>query len=127
MYKVMKDRSRKKDLSDLVPVFNGCCESSPFSPDLFHSVNMMWADKGDEQAALHMDIGSLTVVDRMTGFGWRDIETGFCAPDGRFWLASGGFDVRDSGAATIGEAIEWVKRNANTCIPEPNKQPTDKE
>jgi hypothetical protein len=71
--------------------------------------------KSNIQYALHTNLGSLTVLDRMTGFGWRDTETGFRGLDGKFWLASGGRDVRDSGAVTIGEAIEWVKKHANTC------------
>lgn len=58
------------------------------------------------------------MIDRMTGFGWRDVETGFRDKDGQFWLASGGLDVRYSGYKTIGEAIQWIKDRANTCIPE---------
>jgi hypothetical protein len=81
----------------------------------FHFV----AGTGDEtQMALHTDMGSLTVLDRMTGYGWRDIETGFRSPDGKFWLASGNFDVRNSGSSTMQEAIDRVKKNANTCIGE---------
>jgi hypothetical protein len=64
----------------------------------------------------HVDIGSLTVLDRMTGFGFRDTETGFRAPDGAWWLASGDHDVRLSGALTLGEAIEWVKRNSQHSL-----------
>jgi len=70
----------------------------------------------ETQVALHTDIGSLTVVDRMTGFGWRDVETGYRDPKGKFWLASGGYDVRLGGAKTIQEAIDYVKKNANTCV-----------
>lgn len=68
---------------------------------------------GDQQVALHTNLGSLTVVDRMTGFGHRDTETGFRDPEGKFWLASGMYDVRNSGAITIQDAIEWVKTHAN--------------
>lgn len=117
MYKVMKDRSRRKDFSGLVPVFMSVSENDAFLPELFHKVDMPWSD-GNRQWALHADIGSLTVLDRMTGFGWRDIETGYRAPNGDFWLASGGCDVRESGANTIGEAIDWVKRRSNTVRPE---------
>lgn len=35
--------------------------------------------------------------------------------EGKFWLASGNNDVRYSGAETVGEAIEWVKEQANNC------------
>lgn len=88
---------------------------SPFSKELFEEVDMRWSD-GDKQIALHTDFGSLTVLDRMTGFGWRDVETGYRDPDGNFWLASGNQDVTESGSKTIGEAIEWVKERANTCV-----------
>jgi len=30
-----------------------------------------------------------------------------------YWYASGNFDVRYSGAKTMREAIDWVKKNAN--------------
>lgn len=69
----------------------------------------------DIQFALHTNLGSLTVLNRLTGFGWRDTETGYRSKDGKFWLASGGYDVRDSEVDTIGEAIEWVKERANNC------------
>lgn len=74
------------------------------------------ATEGNQQFALHTDIGSLTVLDRMTGFGWRDVETGFRDKDGKFWLASGHCDVRQSRSKTLGKAIEWVKECANTCV-----------
>ena len=88
---------------------------SPFSKEMFSYVDMSWTD-GDTQIALHSNLGSLTVVDRLTGYGWRDVETGYSDPDGNFWLASGNQDVTMSNAKTIGEAIEWVKERANTCI-----------
>jgi len=72
----------------------------------------------DKQIALHTNLGSLTVLDRMTGFGWRDVETGFRDTEGNFWLASGDCDVCLSGVLTIGAAIDWVKERANTCFPE---------
>ena len=77
------------------------------------------ADKfeDDQQLALHTNIGSLTILDRMTGFGIRDTETGYRSTEGKFWLASGGCDVRDHNFKTIGDAIVWVKKNANTCRP----------
>ncbi len=75
----------------------------PFTPD-------------DSQFAHHGKFGSITVLDRMTGFGWRDIETGFRSPDKKFWLASGCFDIRSFPELTVSEAIEKIKENANTCI-----------
>lgn len=96
-------------------VFINAENSTPFSAELFHEVPP-W--ETDTQHVLHTNLGSLTVVDRMTGFGWIDTETGYRNKAGNFWLASGGYDVRDSGCKTLGEAIEWVKANANTCIPD---------
>jgi len=62
------------------------------------------------------EIGRFTVLDRMIGFGHRDIETGFKDLNGKFWLASGDFDVRDHPDFTFQEAVDWVKKNANNCI-----------
>jgi len=89
---------------------------SQFRSDLFHEVECAMTE--DRQWALHTNLGSITVLDRETGFdfGRRDTETGYRDPDGKFWLASGMLDVRESDAKTIGEAIEWVKRNANNCV-----------
>ena len=89
---------------------------SPFSKEMFEEVdNTNWL-RGDTQIALHTNLGSLTVLDRLTGFGWRDVETGYRDPNGEFWLASGNQDVTKSTVKTLGEAIEWVKERANTCI-----------
>lgn len=95
--------------------FKGCTSLSLFDVRNFHQVPSKSCDE-DTQWALHTNIGSITVLDRMTGFGWRDVETGFRDPDGKFWLASGNMDVRNSGCKTLGEAIAWVKRNSNTCV-----------
>jgi hypothetical protein len=57
----------------------------------------------------------ITILDRMTGFGHRDIETGYRANDGQFWLASGYFDIRNFGDLTINDAITKIKENANNC------------
>lgn len=89
-------------------------EDSPFSYNLFHHISDPYGDD-DIQYAFHSELGSLTVLDRLTGFGWRDIETGYRDKNGKFWLASGGYDVRESGCVTVGDAVEWVKQRANTC------------
>jgi hypothetical protein len=89
-------------------------KSTGFNPMLFHVVYNNLKD--DKQFALHTNLGSFTVLDRMTGFGHRDVETGYRSKDNKFWLASGNYDVRESGVKTIGEAIEWVKTRANNCI-----------
>ncbi len=103
--------------------YKGVRLNSKFSADLFHRV--FRDGYGDDKSwALHTNHGSLTVLDRMTGFGHRDVETGFREPHKgnrnkrpRFWLASGNRDVRNSGCKTIGEAIDWVKERANSCVP----------
>jgi hypothetical protein len=94
-------------------VYSGVTLDSPFTSCLFHEVAMEMSE--NIQFALHTNLGSITVLDRMTGYEYRDIETGFRDVDGKFWLASGNLDVRKSGVKTIGEAIEWIKKNANTC------------
>jgi len=98
------------------PCFRGVELSTEFSVDLFHKPKHQEDDR--ENFALHTNLGSLTVVDRMTGFGWRDIESGYRDADGKFWLASGGVDVRRSGSKTIGDAINYVMARANTCVPD---------
>src|SRR5690554_4431181 len=96
-------------------VWEGIEEFTPFNPDMFHEVDM--GDLTDNsQLACHTNLGTLTVLDRMTGFGWRDTETGYRDPDGKFWLASGGYDVTESGVKTFSEAIQWVKDRANSCV-----------
>jgi len=59
------------------------------------------------------DGSAITVLDRR-GYV-RDVETGFRDKDNRFWLASGDFDIRKFGDITIREAIDKIKKNANTC------------
>lgn len=61
--------------------------------------------------------GRISVLDRMTGFGWRDIETGYRSPCGGFWLASGGHDIRKHlHELADHDAMErWVIERANTC------------
>ena len=89
-----------------------------FSKELFHDVAYETTRDNNKQWAFHSNLGSLTVLNRMTGWGngVRDTETGYRSPDGKFWLASGGYDVRESGCKTIGEAIDWVKRYSNSCV-----------
>jgi len=93
----------------------GVTSDSPFERKYFHDVETPCDYDKDYLIALHTNLGSITVLDRMTGFGYRDIETGYTDTDKRFWLASGGYDVTTSGVKTIGEAIEWIKENSNNC------------
>lgn len=104
-------------------IYTGVEESTPFDFDLFTEVDMSKQNshcsydyERDYQRAFHSNLGSLTVLDRMTGFGWRDVESGFRDKDGKLWIASGGKDIRYAEVKTFGEAIEWIKENANTCI-----------
>lgn len=70
----------------------------------------------DSQFVFHCELGSITVLDRMTGFSFvRDTETGFRDTDGKFWLASGMFDIRDYLPLKFSEAVELIKANANNC------------
>lgn len=94
-------------------VYSGVTLETPFDPDLFIPAH---AVEDDHQLALHTNIGSITVLDRMTGFGWRDVETGYRDLEGKFWLASGDIDVRYSDCKTFGESIEWIKARANNCV-----------
>ena len=86
-----------------------------FSAELFTESENNSND--DYQVYFHSNLGSLTVLDRMTGFGYRDTETGYRDNNGNFWLASGALDVRWCGAKTVGDAIKWVKAHANNCVP----------
>jgi hypothetical protein len=63
------------------------------------------------------DGGRISVLDRMTGFGWRDVETGYRCPSGQWFLASGGYDIRDHlhELGSDEEMTQWVIDRANTC------------
>ena len=104
------------------PCYKGATEDTPLNPDDFHMPDNQPED--GKSYALHTNLGSLTVLFRVTGFtgidGYplKDVETGFRDTDGKFWLASGNCDVRKSGCKTLGEAIAWVKSGANSCKPE---------
>lgn len=65
--------------------------------------------------------GVISVVSRMTGFGYRDEETGYRSPCGKFWLASGHQDIRDVlGELDSDEAMaQWVMDRANNCVGTP--------
>jgi hypothetical protein len=86
------------------------------SRDLFKT----WKDDQDDTLiGLKISDGSIiTVLDRMNGFigGIRDVESGYRDADGKFWLASGNFDITKQGAISISDAIMTIKLNANTCI-----------
>lgn len=97
-------------------------------------VYQVWEEgEYDEQTSWALDAGHhgrISIVDRRTGFGHRDIETGFrdtWAMNARgkgnygknFWLASGQFDIRHYvpvDGLSFDEAVEQIKLYANTCI-----------
>jgi hypothetical protein len=65
------------------------------------------------------DVGRITVLDRLTGFGdgtIRDIETGYRDLNGNFWLVSGDIDIRCKSDISIDEAILYIKENATTFV-----------
>ena len=95
--------------------YRGVTPDTTFDSLDFHAVDM-GSRYDDVQFALHTNLGSITVLDRLTGFGWRDTETGFRDTDGKFWLASGDFDVRFHTVSTVQDAIDMIKSNANTCV-----------
>ena len=104
------------------PFWNGVENDRVICEKNFHEVDMrhQFLDKIDKdpdpQWAFHCNIGSITVLDRMTGFSFgRDTETGFRDVDGKFWLASGMFDIRDYLPMSFGDAVELIKSNANNC------------
>ena len=67
-----------------------------------------------------VDNQRFTVLDRMTGFGWIDIETGYCdnylalIETPNMWIATG-FDIRNYPDVTLEEAVQLIKKNANVC------------
>ena len=89
-------------------------EDTPFDHSMFHEIGL--SDGEDLQRVFHSGLGSITVFDRMTGFGFRDVESGFRDRDGKFWLASGNFDIIALDMPTFGEAIKMIKKYSNTCV-----------
>ncbi len=90
--------------------YKGVKPSTPF--DSLDFVKLKDQPPSLAQWALHTNIGTLTVVDRMAGFGWWEPESGYRDMDKNFYLAMGGFDVRVCGAKTMQDAIDWVKDRA---------------
>lgn len=92
----MEETAKIKDLEFLLDLISGSDD------ELYYHKSQSW--------------GTIIVLRRLTGYGYIDIETSFRAPDGKFWLASGDFDIRRFPEMTIGEAIEHIKENANVCV-----------
>ena len=58
-------------------------------------------------------LGIFTVLDRMTGYGYQDVETAWRdSPDGTFYLASGNVDIRKHPELTLPEAITYILKRA---------------
>lgn len=75
----------KKLFTHKAPHYVGVTPDDGFSADLFHEVAIHRVDNNDIQWAFHTNLGSLTVFDRLTGFGWRDIESGYRDTEDNFW------------------------------------------
>lgn len=80
----------------------------PFESDVLFDTNVF------VKTNYGIKLTKLTILDRMTGFGHRDIETGYRDIDRRFWLVSGGFDIREYPELSVQQAIECIKDNANS-------------
>lgn len=99
--------------------WNGISEDTEFDKKYFLDTDMSYSETNDTQKACHTSgLGSITILDRLTGFGEyiRDVETGYRDKHGEFWLASGNFNILEEGCKTFGEAIALIKKNANNCI-----------
>jgi hypothetical protein len=104
------------------PFWIGVEEGSLILEENFYEVDMWYnfldnsGKEPDSQWAFHCNIGSITVLDRMTGFSFgRDTETGFRDIGDKFWLASGMFDIREYLPMSFVDAVELIKANANNC------------
>lgn len=89
----------------------------------YQSPDTAWDGELEDSCVYHtlMNGGTISVVSRMTGFGWRDEETGYRSPCGKFWLASGHQDIRDvlDELASEDEMAQWVMDRANNCVAAP--------
>lgn len=81
---------------------------------------------GDEMFFTYYAGFRITVLNRMTGFGYRDTETGLkdyrLNPKNDFWLASESFDIRNFSELDVEDAIQKIKENANTVVPKNNRK-----
>ncbi|MDA5482155.1 hypothetical protein PGS49_16030 [Yersinia intermedia] len=99
--------------------------------DMFRTVEQRPFDSWSEPDILFIfnagHYGRITILNRMTGYGYRDTETGFCEWSSPhrfthrdFWLASNGFDIRET--INFNDEMLWdsivrfIKLNANTVI-----------
>lgn len=59
----------------------------------------------------HTEFGRFTVLNRMTGYGYRDTETMFLPSKGALFNLAQGFDIRNFPDLNLEDAIEEIKRN----------------
>lgn len=74
---------------------------------------------GDRLYSAYTELGRITILNRLTGWGdgdVRDTETGYKDTHNEFWLASGGFDIRDFPELTVEEAVVFIKKSATVCV-----------
>lgn len=86
--------------------------------ELWRRPDLEWDGHHDICVSHHLMTGGyITVLSRMTGYGYRDVETGYRSPCGQFWLASGNMDIRDELHKLNSEdaMVDWVIKNANIC------------
>lgn len=98
--------------------WNGIKEDTEFDSKYFLEVDMGLNTTDTQQACHTCALGSITVLDRLTGYeGYvRDVETGYRDLHGEFWLASCNFNILDENCETFGEAIALIKERANNCV-----------
>ena len=84
--------------------------TNPFEDDVLMSCKIARKTK------YGIKLEKITVLNRMTGFGHRDVETGYTENDGRFWLASGFFDIRTLTKFTVKQALDKVVENARRNV-----------
>ena len=76
-------------------------------------------EDGDRLYSAYTELGRITILSRLTGWGdgdIRDTETGYKDTHSEFWLASGGFDIRDFPELTVEEAVIFIKKSATVCV-----------
>lgn len=87
-----------------------------FTPELLQERTLKIPNHPDDKNwILWTNLGTFTVLSRMTGFGYREIESSWRDTEDTFWLAIG-YDVRKSGAKTIAEAIQYIKDNTTFSV-----------
>ena len=106
-------------MSEKYEMWKGVKGDEILEEKFFYDVDMSYSDTDTQKAFHSKEFGSMTIVDRMTGYGngIRDVETGYKDLHGEFWLASGDFNILEAAKGkTIDEAISLIKKHANNLI-----------